>query len=169
MKKNIQARITLCNKPLFDEKIVEIYDPIHHQRYWFVRCKKSEEFNNILLQIIPDYREKVEIVDEEEKNGGECVDIVIDGKLVIVFWCDLLDIDAVIHECLHAILFSVKSRGISKDDDESLCYMLGYLVTELFTKTYITLHKGRKPKEVKTPLEFNTEVKTSDKLDENQK
>lgn len=147
-------KITLYNKPLFEKKIIEIYDPIHNQRYWFVRCKNGQEFNEILLQIIPGYEEKVEMGDEEERVDGECVDLVLDGKLVVILWCNLLDIDALVHECLHAVLFSAKSRGISLTDDESLCYMLGHLTTELLKKANVSLHKGRKPRETKLSLDF---------------
>ena len=37
----------------------------------------------------------------------------------------------VIHECLHAVLNICTSRGIDRNDDEVLCYMLEYLVKNL--------------------------------------
>lgn len=156
---NAKPKITLYNKELFEKKIIEVFDPIHNQRYWFVRCKTGQEFTEILTKIIPGYQDMVLETDNEESVDGECIDLIIDKKLVVILWCDLLDVDALSHECLHAVLFSARSRGISLTDDESLCYMLGYLVKEILKSANVSLRKGKKPKEVKPSLEFNPEVK----------
>ena len=148
-------KITLCNKELFEKRVVEIFDPIHNQRYWFVRCKTGREFSKILTEVIPGYTDLVEDSESDELAGGECVDLVIDGRMIVVFWCDPTDINALVHESLHAILFSVKSRGISRDDDESLCYMLGFLVEEVTTKMNVRLRKERKASKPKTQLHFS--------------
>lgn len=37
----------------------------------------------------------------------------------------------VAHECLHAVLNICDSRGIDRNDDEVLCYMLEYLMKNL--------------------------------------
>jgi hypothetical protein len=153
----MSSKIVLCNQKLFEEKVIEIFDPIHNQRYWFVKCKSGQEFSKILNQIIPNYKDLVEDSDDSEEAGGECLDLVLDGRLIVVLWSSL-DLNTLTHECLHAILFSVKSRGISKDDDEALCYMLGFLVGEITKKLNVSLKKERKPKEVKTQLHFNNET-----------
>ena len=152
---------------LFEKKIIEVYDPVHNQKYWFVRCKNSEEFTDILTKIIPGYQDMVLQESDEEDRGGECLDLVLDGKLVIIFWCDLLDANAVSHECLHAVLFSARSRGISLTDDESLCYMLGFLVEGILTGANVSLRKGRKPKEVTLQPIKHLEIKPEVKLDGN--
>ena len=165
-----KLKITLYNKELFEKKIIEVYDPIHNQRYWFVRAKNSREFNEILTKIIPGFQDMIlDESDEEEDRGGECVDLVLDGKLVVLLWCDLLDADALSHECLHAVLFSARSRGISLTDDESLCYMLGYLVKEILEGANVSLRKGRKIKEATQSLDFSAEVKVDANLEKPQK
>lgn len=150
----------LYNKDLFEKKIIEVYDPVHNQKYWFVRCKNDGEFTSILTQIIPNYDEMVEEREDGESVDGECVDLVIDKKLVIILWCNPLDADALVHECLHAVLFSANSRGIALNDHESLCYQLGFLVKSILAGVGATLRKIKKPKEA-TPssVEFNPEVK----------
>jgi len=153
------SKITLCNKPLFDEKVVEVVDPIHNQRYWFIKCKNGKQFTDILTKIIPGYTDLVEVSDDEELTGGECVDLVIDGRLVVVLWCNPVDVNSLFHEILHAVLFSAKSRGISRDDDEPLCYMVGFLVGEILSKLNISLKRGRKVNKIESPLEFDQEDK----------
>lgn len=135
--------ITLLNKSVFKKKIVEIYDPIHLQRYWYVKANSSTEFNEILTKIIPNFKEMV-IIDEPEDgdNDGECVAIVIDNHQVILFWANLTSINCISHECLHAVLMCAKSRDINfKEGDDSLCYMFGFLIEEVFTKLKLSIKK----------------------------
>jgi len=49
-----------------------------------------------------------------------------------LIWVDTNASNAVkIHEFLHAVLNICSSRGIDREDDEVLCYMLEYLVKSL--------------------------------------
>ena len=139
----IDDKITLLNKSLFKKKIIEIYDPIHLQRYWYVNCQSSEEFNEILVKIIPNCANLINFEeDTDEKNDGECIDVVLNGHLVIIFWFNTDSINSISHECLHAVLASAKSRDINiLESHDSLCYMLGFLISEMFKKLKLNIKK----------------------------
>ena len=135
--------IKLMNPELFEKKITEIYDATFTQRYWYVHCKNSTEFDEILTQIIPGYKEMVE-ADNEESDDGECVDLTINNRLVIVFWFNADSINCIMHECLHAVLFCAKGRGVEfEKDHEALCYMYGFLVSELLDRLKLTLKRTK--------------------------
>ena len=132
--------IPIKNKRLFKTKVVEIYDPIHLQKYWYVKVLNSKDFNDVLSKLIDNYTEIVDIADEDDSSDGECLDLTINGHLVIMFWCNTTSISSIVHECLHAVMFCAKSRGIKyEESDETLCYMLGFLVNEVFNKISLTL------------------------------
>ena len=138
--------ITLLSKKIFDKKMVEFYDPVHGVRYWFARVKSPEEFDHVLVSLIPNCEKLIDLTPTEvnDQTGGECVEIILDNKLVIAFWADLTSIGSICHETLHAILFAAKSRGISTaDGDEALCYMYEWLLDELFKKLKLTIVKHR--------------------------
>ena len=138
--------ITLLNKKVFDSKMLEIYDAVHGVRYWFAKVKSAKEFDDVLVKLIPNCEKIIDLTPTEvdAQTGGECVEMVLDGKLVIAFWADVHSIDSIAHESMHAILFAAKSRGISTaDGDEALCYMYGFLMEELFKKLKLRIVKGR--------------------------
>ena len=139
----LDTAIPIKNKKVFKSKVIELYDPIHLQRYWYVNVDSSKEFEETLEKVIPYYRELVEVSKTEGENDGECLDLVINGRLIIIFWCNKSSISSIVHECLHAVLFCAKSRGIKvEESDETVCYMLGFLVTGACSRLGLKLKSG---------------------------
>jgi hypothetical protein len=137
-----ESKIPIKNKTLFDKKIIEIYDPVHFQRYWYANVKNTKEFNNLLMALIPKCSDIVDFTEVEEDADGECVDITINGHLIIILWSDLKSINTIAHECLHAVIMAAKSRGIKMiKNDDAICYMFGFLIDELFKKLNLDIKK----------------------------
>lgn len=69
-------------------------------------------------------------IDWQEVNNIDGLSFDFDSTQLV--WVDTNASNAVkIHELLHAVLNICSSRGIDREDDEVLCYMLEYLVKSL--------------------------------------
>lgn len=102
-------------------KLKKLEIPIFNSRIIFYRGELTD-FQKLLLN------EGFDISTEQENADGLSFDF--EGTQLI--WVSQnAPKYVVIHECLHAVLNICASRGISRDDDEVLCYMLEYLVKNL--------------------------------------
>ena len=110
-------------KPIF----TQIYDQTFRQTYLWVRAKSSKEFLEMLETKVPNIRE---ITDEEDSEAdGESLTLQIDGTTVICFWFNIKEPSTTVHELLHAVFQTMRSRNItlSEDSEETFCYLLSFL------------------------------------------
>ena len=114
-------------------KVVPIYEKTFRQEYCWVRAKNSSEFEAYLRTKISNYDQVVDTSDNSEEDDGETLSLVIDGRGVIFFWFNEEDITAIVHELLHAVCACMRSRGVTltEDSEETFCYALSFLMTEV--------------------------------------
>ena len=95
--------------------------PIFNSVVWFYRGN-LQDFHDLIS------KEGFEISTEQDNADGLSFDF--DGDQLI--WIETnAPRSVVVHECLHAVLNICDSRGIGRDNDEVLCYMLEYLIKSL--------------------------------------
>lgn len=95
-------------------------------------------FNSVVYFYRGDYQDFIKIAKENkfnidfENTSSTSDGLSVDFEGVQLIWVHPNASNAVkIHELLHAVLNICSSRGIDREDDEVLCYMLEYLVKSL--------------------------------------
>lgn len=95
-------------------------------------------FNSVVYFYRGNYQDFIKITKENKfdidfDNTSSTADgLSFDFEGVQLIWIDTNASQAVkVHEILHAVLNICSSRGIDREDDEVLCYLLEYLVKSL--------------------------------------
>lgn len=110
-----------------------IYEKLYRQEFLWVHARSSKEFMDILETKVSNIRDIIEADDELDECDGETTVINVDGKDIIVFWFNVEEPEAIVHELLHSVFRCMKARGITLSDDseETYCYMLSFLYGEI--------------------------------------
>lgn len=119
-------------------RIQHIYDEIYRQNIYYVCCPSYAEFCKIMKKELDmDWEQKQKDVD------GNFAVIENSGYLIGAIFTKDRSPDTVAHECLHAVSFFLRSRGIPLNDDteEAYTYYLQFLVREICGKK--RLKRGR--------------------------
>mgnify|MGYP001611911806 CR=1 FL=1 len=127
-------------------KILHIYDFTYRQNYYFIFAKTHKEYRDICKRQL-----KNNIQPKENETGGG-FNVFTHGKdktKVCYIWAFLKR--NIIHECMHAISYVLRHRGIPLNDDteEAYAYSLGFLTEEIFdnwknSRVKADRKKGRK-------------------------
>ena len=110
-------------------KILHIYDWIYRQNYYYIPAKTHKEYRDICWKQL-----KCKIEEKETETGGG-FNVFIQGKNqdteVCYIWAN--NKRDIVHECFHAISYTLRHRDIplNDDTDEVFAYALGFLVDEI--------------------------------------
>ena len=96
---------------------IHIYDPIYRINFWAVLGSKLK-----YMRIMAENG-----IEDDEPDDGRFAVYKIDGTEIGVIYAK--DRETLIHECLHATIWALNSRGIKldPDNDEPLCYYQDFL------------------------------------------
>jgi hypothetical protein len=111
--------------------ILHIYDFTYRQNYYFIPAKTHKEYQDICWKQL-----KCKVEDKKYEVGGG-FNVFMHGKKeateVCYIWAN--NKRDIVHECFHAVSYTLRHRGINltDDSDEAFAYALGFLVNEIFT------------------------------------
>lgn len=122
-------------------KALHITDNVYRQDYVWVKVESSEDFNEYMKTVVSNFNDFIDADEEGSSCDGETICLQIEGKDVIFFWFKKDDITAQVHELLHAVFASMRSRGVvlTEESEETFCYVLSFLTGEVNKE----LHKKR--------------------------
>lgn len=109
--------------------ILHIYDFIYRQNYYYIDVKTHKEYWDICKRQL-----NCDVGSKETKTDGG-FNVFKQGKdktEVCFIWAK--EKRDIVHECFHAIDYTLRHRGIPLNDDttEAFAYALGFLVDEIF-------------------------------------
>ena len=110
-------------------RIKHIYDEIYRQNIYYVCCPTYAEFCKIMKKELKmDWKPK-------DVDGNFTV-IESCGNLIGVIYTNSRKPDVVAHECLHAVSYFLRHKGIPLNDDteEAYAYYLQFLVRQICGK-----------------------------------
>ncbi len=109
--------------------VLHIYDFTYRQNYYYIPAKTHKEYREICLK---ELNCKIEPKDKET-GGGFNVFVHRSNTEVCYIWAS--NKRNIVHECFHAISYTLRSRGIklTDDSDEAFAYAIGFLVDEIFS------------------------------------
>jgi len=110
-------------------KILHIYDWTYRQNYYYIPAKTHKEYMDICLKQL-----KVKIEPKQNETGGG-FNVYTCGKEkteVCYIWAE--NKRNLVHECFHAVSYTLRHRGIPLNDDteEAFAYAIGFLADEIF-------------------------------------
>jgi hypothetical protein len=108
--------------------ILHIYDFTYRQNYYYISAKTHKEYQDICWKEL-----KCKIEDKKDSVGGE-FNVFTPHSNTDVCYIWAKEKRDIVHECFHAISYTLRSRGIklTDDSDEAFAYALGFLVDEIF-------------------------------------
>jgi len=109
--------------------ILHIYDFIYRQNYYFIPAKTHKEYQTICQKQL-----NCVIEDKKTETGGG-FNVYTQGKHkteVCFIWAN--NKRDIVHECFHAISYTLRHRGIPLNDDteEAFAYAIGFLTEQIF-------------------------------------
>jgi len=109
--------------------ILHIYDFTYRQNYYFIPAKTHTEYRKICKK---ELNNDIAPKDTETGGGFNVFDYGKDKTEVCYIWAN--EKRDLVHECFHAISYTLRNRGIklTDDSDEAFAYSLGFLVDEIF-------------------------------------
>lgn len=117
--------------------ILHIFDFTYRQNYYFILAKTHKEYRDICLK---ELKCKIQPKDKET-GGGFNVFVHNNSTEVCYLWANCKR--DIVHECFHAISYTLRSRGIklTDDSDEAFAYAIGFLTSEIFDN--LKLHPSK--------------------------
>lgn len=112
-------------------KILHIYDFTYRQNYYFIPAKTHKEYRDICWKQL-----KCKIEEKKTEKGGG-FNVFMHGKNqdteVCYIWAN--NKRDIVHECMHAISYTLRHRGLPLNDDteEAFAYAIGFLVDQIFS------------------------------------
>jgi len=106
----------------------KVFDSIYLTNRWYMVGWSSQEYEKFVLDNFG-YR-----LNSLEHVTGQHLIAENNGIVVHVIWIrDKNSIATIAHEALHCAISILEDRGVKygKDNDESLCYLLGQIVNEV--------------------------------------
>jgi hypothetical protein len=114
-----------CGKKI-KSHIRYIFDPVFTQNYYIIKAKSLKEYHKILKDEL-NYTD----VNDSSRCTGKFRVVEKAGQSIAVIWAMGDRVDILVHECLHAIRWSLQEKGIFlADGDEPYCYALQFLIKE---------------------------------------
>ena len=111
--------------------ILHIYDFIYMENYYYFNVSNEQEYNQILK-----IRFKIDRPSNkaDETDGGFNV-YEHNGTEVCFIWSKGKDVSIIAHECMHAVGYVLRRKGIpfNADTDEAYAYLLQFLVKEIMS------------------------------------
>jgi hypothetical protein len=107
-------------------KILHIYDWTYRQNYYYIPAKTHKEYWDICKKQL-----KCDVSSKKKETGGG-FNVFEQNKTEVCFiWAK--EKRDIVHECFHAIDYTLRSRGVVLDDNstEAYAYALGFLVDEI--------------------------------------
>lgn len=108
--------------------ILHIYDFTYRQNYYYIPAKTHKEYQDICWKEL-----KCKIEDKGKSVGGgfNVFTHKSDTDVCYIWAKEKRDI---VHECFHAISYTLRSRGIklTDDSDEAFAYAIGFLAEQIF-------------------------------------
>ena len=89
------------------------------------------------LRVAVKKRTGLEFDPQEDFRDGYCLEFLRQGITdTIWIWTRRKELCALVHECLHAVHFTMRDRKIrqGKETDEVSCYLLAMLIRKIFKK-----------------------------------
>lgn len=107
-----------------------IHDPIFQQCFIFLDVKTEKIAIELLMKNF-----------KEERDLAGCLGFTYvlkqaDRSSLYVAWAIPRNLQALVHECCHLAFFMLRDVGVSFDENdrnEVYCYLIDYLVGEIFT------------------------------------
>ena len=108
--------------------IFHIYDFVFQQNFYFIPAKNEEEFRKKCKKQLGKIEFKEEL--DNDKDGGFSV-YQQNGAPVCFLWAHTPR--HIIHECWHAVSWTLRKKGINltDDSDEAFAYLLGFLTEQI--------------------------------------
>jgi hypothetical protein len=108
--------------------ILHIYDWTYRQNYYYIRAKTHKEYREICEKELKCH---IDIKQTETGGGFNVFEHGKDKTEVCYIWA--ADKRSLVHECFHAVSYTLRSRGIklTDDSDEAFAYSLGFLFDEI--------------------------------------
>jgi hypothetical protein len=109
-------------------KILHIYDFTYRQNYYFIPAKTHKEYREICKKQL---RNDIAPRDKETGGGFNVFNYRKDKTEVCYIWASSKR--DIVHECFHAISYTLRNRGINltDDSDEAFAYSIGFLADEI--------------------------------------
>jgi len=110
-------------------KILHIYDFVYRQNYYYFPAKTHKEYREICKKQLKNIIEPK----EQDTGGGFTVFKTEKDKTSVYYIWGTLRRN-IIHECMHAVSYGLRSRGIPLNDDteENYAYLMGFLTDMIF-------------------------------------
>jgi hypothetical protein len=107
-------------------KILHIYDFTYRQNYYYIPAKNHKEYRDICKKQLNC------VIEPKDTETGGGFNVYINNKTEVCYIWASCKRD-LIHECFHAISYTLRGRGLKLTDesDEAFAYALGFLVDEI--------------------------------------
>jgi len=115
------------------KKIKNIFDPIFMQNYWYIEAETFEKYQRICKKTW-----NIDIKPGETGEAGEVgevrsVKLEKGKKEIILIWTKKGDLTTIVHECTHAVFYTLRQSGVKFDDssEEVYSYLISFLFKEI--------------------------------------